>query len=162
MVTTVTPKISPYANDHSVLPEQEALLEVRDLVKTYSTDAGDFPALKGISYQVEPGEFVVVVGKSGAGKSTMINMVTGIDSPNSGEIYFRGQPLHTFKEDQLARWRGNNLGIIFKDEGDVSSAEKYYRKALELQPACHLIEVMAQLRNLVIAVVFDHPHVKVP
>ena len=90
------------------------LIEVRDLVKSYKTPAGDFPALKGINLEVGRGEFVAVVGKSGAGKSTLINMISLIDKPNSGEIIFDGSPIQDLNEDQKARWRCQNLGMVFQ------------------------------------------------
>ncbi|MBN1427277.1 MAG: ABC transporter ATP-binding protein [Anaerolineae bacterium] len=90
------------------------LLDLRCIVKVYQTPAGDLFALKDIDLQVYPGEFVAVVGKSGAGKSTLINVITGIDRPTSGEIIIGGTPIHSLKEDQLARWRGKNLGVVFQ------------------------------------------------
>ncbi|MBN1310627.1 MAG: ABC transporter ATP-binding protein [Anaerolineae bacterium] len=90
------------------------MLDLRRIVKVYHTPAGDRPALKDINLQVYPGEFVAVVGKSGAGKSTLINVITGIDRPDSGEIIIGGTPIHTLTEDQLARWRGKNLGVVFQ------------------------------------------------
>ncbi|NTU55187.1 MAG: ATP-binding cassette domain-containing protein, partial [Anaerolineales bacterium] len=62
------------------------IIELRDVLKVYSTAAGEFPALKGINMQVGAGEFVGVVGKSGAGKSTLLNMITGVDHLSSGEV----------------------------------------------------------------------------
>ena len=90
------------------------LIELRDVVKLYKTPAGDFAALKGINLQIERGEFVVVYGKSGAGKSTLINLITGIDRSTSGEIVVDDMPVHTLHEDQRARWRGRNLGVVFQ------------------------------------------------
>ena len=55
-----------------------------------------------------------MVGRSGSGKSTLMNMITGIDKPSSGEILVAGQPLHRMSEDEMARWRGRNLGIVFQ------------------------------------------------
>src|SRR5690606_37739082 len=82
------------------------LIELRDVVKVYRSRAGEFQALKGVSLSVDAGEFVAVIGKSGSGKSTLINMITGIDRPTSGEIYVGDTAVHTLKERQLARWRG--------------------------------------------------------
>jgi ABC-type lipoprotein export system ATPase subunit len=89
-------------------------IEARQLVKVYKTVAGDFTALKGIDLNVGHGEFVAVYGKSGAGKSTMINLITGIDRPTSGEIIVDGTPIQHLHEDQRARWRGLNLGVVFQ------------------------------------------------
>ncbi len=89
-------------------------VDARRLTKIYRTPAGDFPALKGIDLQVNRGEFVAVIGKSGSGKSTLINLITGIDRPTSGEVNIGGEPLHTYDEEQMARWRGRNMGIVFQ------------------------------------------------
>jgi ABC-type lipoprotein export system ATPase subunit len=94
--------------------QTERLISLRDLHKDYITAAGSFPALKGIDLNVDRGEFLTVIGKSGAGKSTMINVITGIDSPTSGEIVIDGAPIHTMTEDQVARWRGENMGVVFQ------------------------------------------------
>jgi ABC-type lipoprotein export system ATPase subunit/CRP-like cAMP-binding protein len=90
------------------------LIEVRNLVKVYKTPAGDFTAVKGIDVEVQAGEFVGIIGKSGSGKSTFINMLTGIDRPTSGEVVIGGAPVHAFNESQMAAWRGKNLGIVFQ------------------------------------------------
>ncbi len=90
------------------------LIDLRQVVKNYKTPAGDFPALKGIDLQVGRSEFVAVYGKSGAGKSTMINLITGIDDPTSGEVVIDGTALHKLNEDQRSLWRGRNLGIVFQ------------------------------------------------
>ncbi len=92
----------------------EYLIQVRDIVKAYKTEAGDFLALNNIKLAVGNGEFVGVIGKSGSGKSTLINMIAGIDRPTKGEIYIGGTPIHTFGEGQMAKWRGRNLGIVFQ------------------------------------------------
>ena len=64
--------------------------------------------------QVKPGEFVAIIGKSGSGKSTMLNMLSGIDRPTSGEIWIGDTPIHTLDQDQLAKWRGRNVGVVFQ------------------------------------------------
>lgn len=93
---------------------EKPLIEVRKLVKVYKTPAGDFTAVNGIDVDVRPGEFVGIIGKSGSGKSTFINMLTGIDRPSSGEILIGGAPVHRLNESQMAAWRGRNLGIVFQ------------------------------------------------
>ena len=95
-----------------------ALIEMRDVVKIYSTAAGEFDALKGINLQVGAGEFVGVVGKSGAGKSTLLNMITGVDNLTSGEVLVNSNgsavSIHKMSEDEIALWRGKTMGVVFQ------------------------------------------------
>lgn len=90
------------------------LIELRHIEKIYYTDAGDFTALKGVNLQVNAGEFLAIIGKSGSGKSTILNMITGVDRPTSGEIMINGTAIHAMKENQMAVWRGRNIGIVFQ------------------------------------------------
>jgi putative ABC transport system ATP-binding protein len=92
----------------------ELLIDLRDVVKTYETGAGGVTVLKDIDLRVNDGEFVGVVGPSGSGKSTLLNMITGIDRPTAGEVYVAGEAVHEMSENQLARWRGKNVGVIFQ------------------------------------------------
>jgi putative ABC transport system ATP-binding protein len=91
-----------------------ALIDLRNVVKSYATQAGEFQALKGVDLQIEPGEFVAVIGKSGSGKSTLSNMITGIDRPSQGEVYVAGAAVHHLREGQIAGWRGRNIGVVFQ------------------------------------------------
>lgn len=94
--------------------ESTALIDLRQVVKTYKTEAGTFTALKGVDLRVDAGEFVAIVGKSGSGKSTLVNMITGIDRPTSGEVVVAGTPVHTLSEGKTAVWRGRSVGVIFQ------------------------------------------------
>jgi putative ABC transport system ATP-binding protein len=87
---------------------------MRGVTKHYPTAGGDFPALKGITLDVAPGELLGIVGKSGAGKTTLINMVTGIDHLTAGEVWVEDTPVHRLDENRLARWRGSRLGIVYQ------------------------------------------------
>jgi len=91
-----------------------ALIDLREVLKNYETGAGEVTVLKEINLQVQEGEFVSVVGPSGSGKSTLLNMITGIDRPTSGEVVVGGEAVHELSENQLARWRGRNVGVIFQ------------------------------------------------
>jgi putative ABC transport system ATP-binding protein len=90
------------------------MIELHRLVKSYHTPAGNIPALRGLDLTVAQGEFVAVMGKSGAGKSTLVNMITGIDRPDSGDIIIAGKEVQHLSEDERARWRGLNLGVVFQ------------------------------------------------
>ena len=90
------------------------LITMAHVFKNYETPSGSFAALRDIDLEVRQGEFVAVVGRSGSGKSTLINVLTGIDSPSSGEIHVASTAVHSLGEEQLARWRGRNVGVIFQ------------------------------------------------
>jgi ABC-type lipoprotein export system ATPase subunit len=94
--------------------DRQPLIEVRNLVKVYKTPAGDLTVIKGMDLDVRRGEFVAIIGKSGSGKSTFINLLTGIDRPTSGQIVIAGAPIHAYHEGQLAAWRGRQVGIVFQ------------------------------------------------
>jgi ABC-type lipoprotein export system ATPase subunit/CRP-like cAMP-binding protein len=98
----------------TLLDSEPALVEVHQLKKAYKTPVGDFLALKGIDVQIGRGEFVAVIGKSGSGKSTFINMLTGIDRPTAGEVNINGTAVHAISESEMAAWRGLNVGIVFQ------------------------------------------------
>jgi len=130
----------------------QPLIEIKNLRKVYQTPAGDFTAVNGINVEVQRGEFVAIIGKSGSGKSTFINMITGIDRPTSGEIMINGAPVHSFSEAQMAAWRGRNLGIVFQFfqlfptltilENIILPMElnKLYSKSERKERAMHLLE----------------------
>ncbi len=90
------------------------LIELHQVQKTFQSAAGKYQALKGIDLQIGRGEFVGIIGRSGSGKSTLINMITGIDRPTSGEVFVGSTAVHNLNENQMARWRGRNLGIVFQ------------------------------------------------
>lgn len=92
----------------------KSLISLESVKKVYRTKAGPLEALKGVDLAVGEGEFVAVVGPSGSGKSTLINMVTGIDRPSSGEVHVGGQRLTKMSENQVAKWRGRNVGVVFQ------------------------------------------------
>ena len=97
---------SQKASDH--------LIDLHQVTKVYQTAAGGYQALKEIELSFNQGEFVGIIGKSGSGKSTLINMITGIDRPTNGDVWVNGTPVHKLSENQMARWRGKNLGIVFQ------------------------------------------------
>ena len=91
-----------------------SIVHLDQVVKTFHTGTGEVTVLHQVSLQVKAGEAVGVVGPSGSGKSTLINMIAGIDRPTSGQVIVVSQPVHTLSENQLARWRGRNVGVIFQ------------------------------------------------
>ncbi len=92
----------------------QPIVEVRNVIKRFPVGDGELTILKGMSLTVAHGEFVSLVGPSGNGKSTLLNMITGIDHPSEGEVIVTGQSIHTMNENELSVWRGEHLGIIFQ------------------------------------------------
>jgi putative ABC transport system ATP-binding protein len=92
----------------------DGLIRMKDVVKAYETPAGEFRALKRITVTIKENEFLCIVGKSGAGKTTLLNMITGVDSLSSGTVHVNGVSIQEMTEDQMALWRGLNLGIIYQ------------------------------------------------
>ena len=106
----LSPKQGPGANGK----QDRALIRISNLIKDYSSGTGKLSALKNIDLEVHPGEFLAITGKSGSGKTTLINMITGVDRITSGEVWVDEMPLHQMRENQLAKWRGRNMGIIYQ------------------------------------------------
>jgi putative ABC transport system ATP-binding protein len=94
-------------------PDQP-LIRTRRLSKVYHTLAGDFSALKSIDLDVFEGELLTIIGKSGAGKTTLVNMIAGIDHTSDGEVWFGNTAIHNLNEDELATWRCYNLGMVYE------------------------------------------------
>jgi putative ABC transport system ATP-binding protein len=90
------------------------IIELYQVVKKYSGKASSVTALKSVDLQIGAGEFVAVLGKSGAGKTTLVNLISGIDRPTSGEIRVAGTAVHALSEDNRAAWRGRNVGVVFQ------------------------------------------------
>jgi ABC-type lipoprotein export system ATPase subunit len=104
----------PSLHSGQALNTSKEIIQLRQVVKTFHTAAGEYRALKGINLSFREREFVAVVGKSGSGKSTLLNMMTGIDRPTSGEVNIGGTNIYKMNESQRALWRGRNLGIVFQ------------------------------------------------
>lgn len=92
----------------------QPIIQVKNVVKTFPVGDDRVTVLRGVSLDVRPGEFVAIVGPSGNGKSTLLNMITGIDRPTAGEVVVNGRPIHKLSENQLAAWRSTDVGIVFQ------------------------------------------------
>jgi putative ABC transport system ATP-binding protein len=91
------------------------VVHLDNVVKSFPLgDDDEVTVLKGINLEINDGEFISIVGPSGNGKSTLLNMITGIDRPSSGDVMVTGRPVHEMGENDLARWRGEHVGIIFQ------------------------------------------------
>ncbi|MFL5629539.1 MAG: ABC transporter ATP-binding protein [Ktedonobacteraceae bacterium] len=91
-----------------------SLVRVEQVTRTITARNQKTTILDGITFSVPHGALFAINGPSGSGKSTLLNMLTGIDRPSSGRIFFAGKELRGRSEDELARWRGQHVGIIFQ------------------------------------------------
>jgi putative ABC transport system ATP-binding protein len=98
----------------SIASIRPALIQITGVVKDYPTPAGPFHALQDVNIEIYPAEFVAIIGKSGAGKTTLVNMITGVDHPTQGEVQVGETNIHHMNETQLSLWRGRNLGVIYQ------------------------------------------------
>ena len=94
-----------------------SILQVNDLQKVYTTRFGGVrvPALTGVTFTVEPSEYVAIMGESGAGKTTLLNLLAALDKPTAGQILLDGKDLSAVPEARLAAFRRENLGFVFQD-----------------------------------------------
>ena len=90
------------------------ILEVKDLRKIYGKGETLVKALDGVSFSVEKGEFLAVVGTSGSGKSTLLHMMGGLDIPTGGKVLIDGKDLSSMKEEELTIFRRRNIGFVFQ------------------------------------------------
>jgi putative ABC transport system ATP-binding protein len=94
--------------------EAQPIVSLKDIVKSFPVGNDEVTVLHDISLDINKGEFVSIVGPSGNGKSTLLNMITGIDRPTDGEVIVTGRAVHAMSENELAKWRGQEVGIIFQ------------------------------------------------
>ena len=90
------------------------ILKVYNLTKKYGKDENEVIAVNNISFSVNRGEFVAIVGSSGSGKSTLLHLIGGVDRPTSGKVYIDGKDIYSFNNDELARFRRKNIGLIYQ------------------------------------------------
>jgi putative ABC transport system ATP-binding protein len=91
------------------------ILETKGLRKYYGSGQNLVKAVDGINLSVEKGEFVAVVGTSGSGKTTMLNLIGGLDNPDEGEIWIEGQKISDFRVDELTVFRRRKIGFVFQN-----------------------------------------------
>ncbi len=92
----------------------DALIRIRDLTRRYDMGGETIHALRGVSLDVQPNEYVAIMGPSGSGKSTMMNLLGCLDTPSSGEYWLNGQEVSRLSDDALARVRNREIGFVFQ------------------------------------------------
>ncbi len=92
----------------------DTVLKVKNLSKNYQMGEITVKALEDVSFEVESGEFIVILGPSGSGKSTLLNIVGGMDNPSDGEVYFNNELVTEMKDRDLTYYRRNKIGFVFQ------------------------------------------------
>ncbi|OBR92234.1 MULTISPECIES: ABC transporter ATP-binding protein [Clostridium] len=92
----------------------DEILKVESLSKTYGKGQNKVEALKNVSFTVNRGEFVAIIGASGSGKSTLLHMLGGLDRPTSGKVYIENEDIYRLNEEKLAIFRRRNIGFVFQ------------------------------------------------
>ena len=90
------------------------ILKIENLTKIYGKGENEVRALDNVSFSIEKGEFVAIIGPSGSGKSTLLHILGGVDRPTSGKVYMDGQDVYTQNEEQLAIFRRRYVGLIYQ------------------------------------------------
>jgi putative ABC transport system ATP-binding protein len=96
------------------MEEKGAIVELRNLCKSYHRGGQILPVLRDITLDIREGDFMALMGPSGSGKSTLLNLIAGLDQPDSGAIHVAGVDITTLSESELAEWRALNVGFIFQ------------------------------------------------
>lgn len=90
------------------------ILKVENLVKTYGKGENQINAVDNVSFTIDKGEFVAIVGASGSGKSTLLHLLGGVDRPTSGKVYIDGKDIYSLNNDNLAIFRRRQIGLIYQ------------------------------------------------
>lgn len=110
-----------------------SILQTSNLKKIYGSGDTAVHALDGVSFSVDKGEFVAIVGTSGSGKSTLLHMLGGLDRPTSGSVTVDGQKLFSLKEDELTVFRRRKIGFVFQNYNLVPVLNVYENIVLPIQ-----------------------------
>ena len=110
-----------------------SILQTSDLKKYYGTEPNITRALDGVTFSVEEGEFVAVVGTSGSGKSTLLHMMGGLDTPTSGSVVVRNKELAKMNDEQLTIFRRRNIGFVFQNYNLVPILNVYENIVLPVE-----------------------------
>lgn len=107
-----------------------SFIEFKNVVKVYGTEENKQYAVNHVNFQINKGEFVVILGQSGAGKSTVLNMLGGMDAPTEGQIFIDGKEISKMSDDQLSDYRASDIGFIFQFYNLIPTMTAYENIAL--------------------------------
>lgn len=128
--------------------KNKTLVEFKDVVKTYGSGEAQQVAVNHVNFTIEAGEFVVILGQSGAGKSTILNMLGGMDKPTSGTVTIDGMEVSAMNDKQLSDYRANTIGFIFQFYNLLPSLTAYENIALTKSIVKDALEPMELLKSV--------------
>ncbi|HEY8911380.1 MAG TPA: ABC transporter ATP-binding protein [Desulfosporosinus sp.] len=134
----------------------DVLMEGRDIHKLYRTGEVEVEVLKGIDFQIFQGEFIVVLGQSGSGKTTLLNIIGGMTQATTGELHYKGQPLHNSDEQQLTLYRRNEVGFVFQNYNLMPNLTTFENVRLAVEIAQNPLSVIDVLREVGLEAWADH------
>jgi len=111
----------------------ETIMKLQDVWKIYKMGAVEVPALRGVSVEITKGDFVAIIGASGSGKSTMMNLIGCLDIPSRGSIHLKSKDISTLSESDLASFRGKTIGFIFQQYNLIQSMSALENVMLPLE-----------------------------
>jgi putative ABC transport system ATP-binding protein len=112
--------------------EGKSLIAMRDIWKTYQMGAEELHALRGVSFDVNKGEYLAIIGPSGSGKSTLMNLIGCLDSPSKGQYWINGHQVAEMSDDELARIRNKEIGFVFQTFNLLARATALHNVELPL------------------------------
>jgi len=128
--------VEPNALEHGDLLAHDAvpaaLIAMRDIWKTYEMGAEPLHALRGVSFDVQRGEYVAIIGPSGSGKSTLMNLIGCLDTPSQGRYWINGKLVSEMDDDELARIRNKEIGFVFQTFNLLARATALHNVELPL------------------------------
>lgn len=134
----------------------DVLMEGKDIRKLYRTGEVEIEVLKGINFQIFYGEFIVVLGQSGSGKTTLLNIIGGMTQATTGELYYKGQPLHEIDNQELTFYRRNEVGFVFQNYNLMPNLTTYENVRLAVEIAQDPLSVSDILREVGLDAWADH------
>lgn len=126
----------------------KSLIEFKDVVKTYGTEDALQYAVNHVDFTIDEGEFVVILGQSGAGKSTVLNMLGGMDQPTSGTVTVDGMEVSSMNDKQLSHYRAKVIGFVFQFYNLLPSLTAYENIALTKSIVKDALDPMELLKSV--------------
>src|SRR5512137_2730702 len=120
------------SNGNSAVADNDNLIQIEDLWKTYQMGAEEIHALRGVSFEILRGSYVAIMGPSGSGKSTMMNLIGCLDTPSKGKYFLNTRLVSDMDDDELAHIRNKEIGFVFQTFNLLARATALHNVELPL------------------------------